>query len=508
MSKHTFRNETRGASRGWLRRSVVAVAIGATALAGGGALIANAMPADPGPINPPAVQSPVPGLANMVAQVRPAVVSIVVQGHMAAAQGPGSQFRGDPRFRDFFQHFFGQQPGEGFSQGGNLPAQHFEAAGSGFIVSADGFVVTNNHVVGHADQIKVILDDGTKLDAKLKGTDPKTDLALLKVDAHKPLPYVQFGSSKNTRAGDWVVAIGNPFGLGGTVTTGIVSARGRDLNSGPYDDFLQIDAPINKGNSGGPLFNLKGKVIGVNTAIFSPNGGNVGIGFAIPSDEARTVISSLEKRGYVARGELGVQIQTVTPDLAKGLGLDKPQGAVVSEVVKDSPAEKAGLQVGDVIVDFNGHDVKNARELPGMVADTGPGAQADVTVLRDGKRHDVHVTLASQGQTVAKANTDNTAESSGPRLGVLAAPVNDETRARFNLPDSVTGTVIVEVQPGSPAARAGLRPGDVIRKVNGKPVESPQALAKAVHDNPKRVVMLVNRSGSQWFMSVQPEAVG
>ncbi|MGA8259479.1 MAG: DegQ family serine endoprotease [Arenicellales bacterium] len=506
MSKDTFRSKIHGARGGWLRRSVVAAAIGATILAGGGALIANAKPADPGPISPPAVQAPVPGLANLVAQVRPAVVSIVVQGHLAGAEGP--RFEGDQRFRDFFEHFFGQQPGAGFGQDGGFPAQHFEAAGSGFIISADGFVVTNNHVVDHADQIKVILDDGTKLNAKLKGTDPKTDLALLKVDAHKPLPYVQFGSSKNIRAGDWVVAIGNPFGLGGTVTTGIVSARGRDLNSGPYDDFLQIDAPINKGNSGGPLFNLKGKVIGVNTAIFSPNGGNVGIGFAIPSNEARTVISSLEKQGYVARGELGVQIQTVTPDLAKGLGLEKPRGAIVSQVAKNSPAAKAGLQVGDVIVGFNGHHVNNARELPSMVANAGPGAQADVTVLRDGKRHDVHVTLASQGQTVAKANTGSATQSSGPQLGVAAAPVNDQTRARYNVPDSVTGALIVEVQPGSPAARAGLRPGDVIRKVNGKPVESPQALATAVHNHPKGMVMLVNRAGKQWFMSVRPETVG
>lgn len=511
MSVPMFRNNTR-ARGAWLRRVVVAVAIGSTVAAGGGALIANAKTADPGPISPPSVQAPVPGLADLVEQVRPAVVSIVVEGRMVRRQGPPFEFHGDERFREFFERFFGQRPGQGFGRHDGrdheAPAQRVRAAGSGFIVSADGFVVTNNHVVGKAEEIKVILDDGTELDATLKGTDPKTDLALLKVDTDKALPYVEFGSSENTRAGDWVVAIGNPFGLGGTVTTGIVSARGRDINAGPYDDFLQIDAPINKGNSGGPLFSLEGKVVGVNAAIFSPSGGNIGIGFAIPADQASAVIASLKEEGYVARGKLGVQIQTVTPELADGLGLDEPRGALVSNVVEDSPAEQAGIQVGDVIVGFNGEDVKDARALPELVANAGPGAEAEVTVLREGNRRAMNATLAGQEQDVAKGGTDNSPGGDGPRLGVMVAPVNDETRARFDLPASVTGTVVVRVERGSPAARAGLRPGDLILQVNGEPVGSPQALAEAVQDNPDKLVMLVNRSGNQWFTSVRPETVG
>ncbi len=512
MSILGFRSDTRGLNRSRLRRSVAVLAIGSAVAAGGGALMANAKTADPAPINPPSVQAPVPGLADLVEQVRPAVVSILVEGRRAGGQGPRFDFPDDERFREFFERFFGQRPGQGFGReddrGRDGPAQRVRAAGSGFIVSPDGFVVTNNHLVGDADEIKVILDDGTEVEAELKGTDPKTDLALLKLKSGEPLPYVEFGTSENTRAGDWVVAIGNPFGLGGTVTTGIVSARGRDINAGPYDDFLQIDAPINRGNSGGPLFDLNGRVVGVNTAIFSPSGGNIGIGFAIPADQARSVIDSLKEKGYVARGKLGVQIQTVTPELADGLGLEEPRGAVVSAVVEDSPAEKAGIRVGDVIVGFNGENVEDAGALPELVANAGPGAEAEVTVLREGERRAMDVTLAAQEQTVAKSGADDARENDEARLGVMAAPVNDETRARFDLPESVEGTVVIRVQRGSPAARAGLRPGDVILQVNGETVGSPQALARAVADNPNGLVMLVNRGGNQWFTSVEPESVG
>jgi len=495
-------NRTRGSR---LRRAVAAVAIGSTALVGGTALVANARPADPGPINPPEVQAPVPGLADLVQQVRPAVVSIVLEGRVERRRVP--QFHGNERFREFFERFFGQQPGQGFGGGQDAPEQRVRAAGSGFIVSPDGFVVTNNHVVGPADEIQVVLDDGTELDATLKGTDPKTDLALIKVDADKTLPYVEFASSANTRAGDWVIAIGNPFGLGGTVTTGIVSARGRDLNAGPYDDFLQIDAPINRGNSGGPLFNLEGRVVGVNTAIFSPSGGNIGIGFAIPADQASDVIASLKDKGYVARGKLGVQIQTVTPELAEGLGLKEPRGAVVSAVVDGSPAAKAGIKVGDVIVGFNAENVPDADALPEMVANAGPGTEAGVTVLRDGERRTMDVTLAAQERSASRSGTQDERQSEGPHLGVAVAPINDETRARFDLPESVTGALVAKVQPGSPADRAGVQPGDVIRQVNGMPVKSPQALAKAVKANPDKLVLLVHRDGNQWFVSVRPEAM-
>lgn len=499
MSQADLHNQSHDGRRPWLRRTAVVVAATSVIAASGGAMLANAKVAETAPINPPAVQAPIQGLADMVEQVRPAVVSVLVEGTVAEHRDSARfRFHGDPRMREFFEHFFGRMPGMDDDQ---ARERHMRAAGSGFIVSASGYIVTNNHVVSEADDIKVVLDDGTELTAELQGTDPKTDLALLKVDADQALPYVQFGDSEDARAGDWVVSIGNPFGLGGTVTTGIISARGRDINSGPYDDFLQIDAPINKGNSGGPLFNLDGEVIGVNTAILSPSGGNIGIGFAIPSGQARTVIASLKEQGYVERGKLGVQIQTVTEDLAKGLALDEPRGALVSDVVPGSPAAEAGIEVGDVIVGLNGKPVKEMRELPRRVARLEPGSEARLELLRNGERRQLGVTLGAQQRTTAKAGEAD-GDHQESRLGVMAAPVNERSRARFDLPEGVDGAVLVRVQPGSAAARAGLRPGDVIRQVNGKPVTSAGDLSEAVHSNPENLVMLVNREGNQWFVNV------
>lgn len=487
--------------RGW-RRGAVAVAVASVLSAGSGAMLARANVADTPPINPPAVQTPQRSFADLVQTVQPAVVSVVVEGKMTAQRpGPQFQFPDDERFRDFFEHFFGQSP----DGGDTVPQQRMRAAGSGFIVDPAGYIVTNHHVIKGANKITVVLDDGSKLDAELKGSDAKTDLALLKVETDEALPWVKFGNSDQVRAGDWVVAIGNPFGLGGTVTTGIVSARGRDIHSGPYDDYLQIDAAINSGNSGGPLFDTNGNVIGVNTAIFSPNGGNVGIGFAIPSAQAQSVITALKDVGHVERGYLGVQIQKVTQELAESLKLPADQGALVAAVTPDSPAARAGIEVGDVIVGFGGQAVDEMRELPRLVANTSPGDKTTIKVLRDGSEKQLKVTVAPYEEQMAEADTGE-AVPEGARLGVAVAPVNDEARSRFGIAEGIQGTVVLKVEPGSPAAAVGLRPGDVIRKADGRNIESPRDLIdtmrKKADQKDKQVVLLVNRGGNQWFVPV------
>src|SRR5690348_15414160 len=361
----------------------------------------------------PAVQ--VPSFAPLVKKVTPAVVNISVtekaggdDGDMAQNDeqdqnadpdqgGPQQGFPQSP-FDEFLRRFFEQQ-GQPFGrqQGRpfNMPQQHAQriALGSGFIIDPSGYVVTNNHVVANADKVTVVFQDNSKHPAKVIGRDSKTDLALLKIDAKQPLPYVTWGDSTAAQVGDWVLAVGNPFGLGGTVSTGVISARGRDIHAGPYDDFLQIDASINRGNSGGPTFNLNGQVIGINTAIYSPNGGSVGIGFAIPSSLAKPVIEQIKEHGKVERGWLGVQIQEVTPEIAQSLGLPKPDGALVADVTKDSPAAKAGLKQGDVILGFNGHDIGKVRDLPLVVAETPVGEKAKVDVLRGGDKKTVDVAI-------------------------------------------------------------------------------------------------------------------
>ena len=337
--------------------------------------------------------------------------------------------------------------------------------------------------------------------------DPKTDLALLKIDADGQLPYVIFGDSDGAKPGEWVVAIGNPFGLGGTATSGIISARGRDIQSGPYDDYLQIDAPINRGNSGGPLFDLSGRVIGVNTAIFSPNGGNVGIGFAVPGAQAKSVIQQLMSKGHVERGWLGVQIQQLTSDLAKSMKLPNTQGALVAGVSPESPAARAGIKVGDVILAFGDHAVAEIKDLPKLVAGTTPGQKTQVTVWREGAQQSFDVSVARSTPVTADAAELTNEVVEGARLGLALAPITEASRQRFELPGDVDGALVVEIESGGAAAREGIRPGDVIVQAGGRAVSSPADVARVVRESnaaaEDRLLLLVNRQGDQHFVTVQ-----
>jgi serine protease Do len=393
------------------RRTAWLSAAALAALIAGGAVESGLVPpAPPAYAQAPAVAaSAMPSFADVVDKVKPAVVSVRVKISTVADRGgdEGEAFGlpdlppGSPMER-FFRRFQDEEGGRGFRfrQGpgqGPGPRRNAEAQGSGFFISADGYVVTNNHVVDHASEMQVVMDDGRTLDAKVVGTDPKTDLALLKVKEGGDFAFVPF-AAKSPRVGDWVVAIGNPFGLGGTVTAGIVSARGRDIGAGPYDDFLQIDAPVNRGNSGGPTFNLNGEVVGINTAIASPSGGSVGIAFAIPSESAQAVVASLKANGTVARGFIGVQIQPVTNDIAEAMGLKERKGALVAEVVRGGPAEKAGLKRGDAVVAVEGQPIREPKDLSRRIAAFEPGKSVSLTVLRDGKERAVTIEIGRQNE--------------------------------------------------------------------------------------------------------------
>ncbi len=381
------------------------------------------------------------------------------------------------------------------------PPRRGMALGSGFIIDPSGVVVTNAHVVEDARQITVILHDERRLEAKLLGTDERTDLAVLKVEATQPLPHVAWGDSDTAEVGQWVLAIGNPFGLGGTVTSGIISATARNIGAGPYDAFLQTDAPINQGNSGGPMFNMRGEVIGINTAIFSPTGGNIGIGFAIPSSLARPVVEQLRATGTVRRGWLGVQIQTVNPDIAQALGLDRAHGALVADVLAASPAAEAGMKVGDVILSYNGQTLDDAHRLPRLVAETKIGAPAQLTVLRDGKRVRVDVKIAELKDEVEQAKAGETGE-----LGLALGPLTEPLRTKLGLPQGATGAVVQGVKAGSPAAERGFRPGDVITMVAQRPVKGPEDVVRLVGEARKagrtNVLMLVRRGERQNFVTL------
>ena len=443
----------------------------------------------------PAAQA-LPGFADLVQKVSPAVVTISTTMRQQADDDQDSPFpSGSPQERQFGQ-FFGQMP--------HRAPQIVHALGSGFIVDAQGHVVTNNHVVKDATDIQVTLADGRKLPAKVVGVDPKTDLAVLQVNAGSPLPHLALGDSNAVRVGDWVVAVGNPFGLGGTVTAGILSARGRQIGEGPYDDFLQIDAPINRGNSGGPLFAQDGTVIGVNTAIYSPSGGSVGIGFAIPSSVVKQVVSQLESDGHVARGWLGVAAQEVTPAMASAMHLASATGALVAEVEPSSPAATAGVQPGDVITRVGSQTVKDPRALAQIVAGLHAGSDQSVTVQRDGQTKELDVAIAAQQD--GNGGTQAAEADHGPRLGLALAPLDDQARQQLNLPAGQKGVVIAEVKQGSPADSAGLQAGDVLETVGDQAITSPQQAVRALRDGTRKsgasVALRVLRDGHQAFVAL------
>ena len=431
------------------------------------------------------------GFADLVSEVRPAVVNVeVVRAIQPAAQSHLRWQRdGGEELPEIFRRFW-SMPGFATPR-----PPRAEGVGSGFIVDASGLIVTSHHVVKDADSVTVTLQDGRKLEAQVVGVDPKTDLALLEVDVGESLPAVEFGDSDRTRVGDWVVAVGNPFGLGGTVTAGIVSSRGRDIGSGPYDDFLQIDAPINRGNSGGPLFDRNGQVVGVNTAIFSPTGGNVGIGFAIPANVAESVIESLRTDGKVNRGWLGVQIQSIDATMAEALGLDGAKGALVASVLADGPAAAAGLRPGDVILSFDGRSLDTMRDLPRIVAAVDSGTEVEIEIWRDGRKETLAATIATQGQELLASAA--TGDGGDVKLGVMLAPHGEPGKA---------GVAIAEVAPGSPAARNGLRPGDVIVQAGSAAVNGPGDVAGAVRSaasESKPVLLLVERGDHRRYVAIE-----
>ncbi|MDN3276929.1 Do family serine endopeptidase [Frankia sp. RB7] len=446
-----------------------------------------------------------PGFGDLVSKVKPAVISVRVKidqdnDKSAMLQQNRMDQDEDSPFDQFSRQF-------GFrGQGGmnGMPRQRHQVItgeGSGFFISADGYAVTNNHVVDHAESVQVTMDDGTIYTAKVVGTDPKTDLALIKVDGKKDFPFVKFSDQK-PRIGDWVVAVGNPFGLGGTVTAGIVSASGRDIGNGPYDDYIQIDAPINKGNSGGPAFDMNGNVIGVNTAIYSPSGGSVGIGFDIPSSTAKLVVAQLKDKGAVTRGWLGVQVQPVTAEIADSLGLKEARGAIVDNPQDGSPAAKAGIEAGDVIAAVNGTAIKDSRDLARTIATLAPGTSVKLDVVHKGDAKTVTLALGElPNEKQAKADDGKTQPAPGtPRLGLSLAPAGDVQGA------GQKGVVVTEVDPQGPAAQRGIQTGDVILNVGGKAVANigdvRSELAQAKSSGKNSVLLQVKNAEATRFVAV------
>ncbi len=442
--------------------------------------------------------------ADLAQKASPAVVNISTEKKMKTdkshermreffGQRPGqpSPFGQDDPFREFFEKFFGDIPKSFKSR----------SLGSGFIIDAAGLIITNNHVVEGSDKIKVKLEGGREYEATIKGRDPKTDLALIQItNPPKDLPFLSLGNSDSVRVGDWVLAVGNPFGLSHTVTQGIISAKGRVIGAGPYDNFLQTDASINPGNSGGPLLNLKGEVVGINTAILASG---QGIGFATPSNIAKSVIPQLREKGKVTRGMIGVQVQNVTPELAKSFGMSEPKGALVAEVNPDTPAEKAGIQREDIIIEFNGHPIHEMNELPRMVAETAPGTQATVKVLRQGKEKTFKL-------TITELKDERPAKAAGPGeedhspLGLTVKDLDANLAQRLQLKET-KGVVVMQVESGSAAADAGFRPGDLIEEINGQAVGSAKDYLKIVTQLKKGAVarFYVKRQGKKLYLTVE-----
>ncbi len=414
-------------------------------------------------------------ISDVAERVIDSVVNISTSQKVEARNNPMPQLPNDPQLDELFRDFFNRR-GQGEQNRERVP-RRVNSLGSGFIIDPSGIVVTNNHVIAEADEITVILNDGTRLKAELIGKDQKTDIALLKVTSDKPLKAVKFGDSERLRLGEWVIAIGNPFSLGGTVTAGIVSARNRDINSGPYDNYIQTDASINRGNSGGPLFNLDGDVIGINTAIISPSGGSIGIGFAVPSKTALPVIDQLKQFGETRRGWLGVRIQQVTDEIAESLNIKPPRGALVAGVDEKGPAKPAGIEPGDVIIKFDGKDIKEMRDLPRVVADTPVGKDVPVLVIRKGKEEIKTVKLGrlEDGEKAAAAGKpDEPLDKSVVKksLGIDLANLSDDLRKRYKIKDSVKGVVITGIDANSPAAGKRLSAGDVIVEIAQETVAS------------------------------------
>jgi serine protease Do len=465
--------------------------------------------------------------ADLAEKLLPAVVNIATTQKITDAS------RNDPNLEELFKQFFDRKNrgnggngdngggdngdnGGGDSGSGDGQPHEVTSLGSGFIIDPAGYIVTNNHVIEGAEEITVRTQDNTEYKAKLIGHDPKTDLALLKIDSPTPFPFVEWGDSDKARIGDWVVAIGNPFGLGGSVTAGIVSARQRDINSGPYDDFIQTDAAINRGNSGGPMFDMDGKVVGINTAIFSPSGGSIGIGFALPSSLAKPVITQLRQYGHARRGWLGVRIQSVTPELAEGLKMAKPMGALIAAVTDGGPAAKAGIKQGDVVITFNGQEIADMRHLPRIVAETPFDTSVPVTVLRQGKEMSFQVKLGELDETAdAKpANTDTQAPPAQPEkaksvLGLSLAEMSESLRQKYSIADEASGVVVLDVDSKSNAASKGLKAGDVIVEVDQGSVTTPSDVQKRIDtakaNGFKVVTLLVYRQGDFQWVAVRTD---
>jgi serine protease Do len=458
------------------------------------------------------------GIADIAEKVIDAVVNISTSQTIEAkgsSQGGGATTPVPPGspFEEFFEDFFKNHRGPGGSRGGDLQPHKTNSLGSGFIIDTSGIVVTNNHVIADADEINVILNDGTKIKAELVGVDKKTDLAVLKFKPVKPLTAVQFGDSDKLRLGEWVIAIGNPFSLGGTVTAGIVSARNREFASGPYDNYIQTDAAINRGNSGGPLFNLDGEVIGVNTLIISPTGGSIGIGFAVPSKTVAGVVDQLRKFGELRRGWLGVSIQPVSDEIAESLNVKPARGALIARVDEKGPAKPAGLEHGDVVIKFDGKEIKEPKDLSRVVADTAVGKEVEVVVIRNGREETRKVTLGrlDDGEKPVIASTKGPEPAEKPvtqkALGLDLATLSKDLRSRYKVKDNVKGVIITNVETPSDAAEKRLTPGEVILEVEQEAVSNAADVKKRVDqlkkDGKKSILLLVsNADGELRFVAL------